>query len=213
MTIKKPLISKKKHLEMILQDMPSHKSPKVYLEQYSTPANIAADVLWNAYTLGDIKDKKVIDLGCGTGIFATGSALLGAYEVKCVDVDLDAIEIAKGQSKKVGLMDTIKFFNGPVQNFGGKGDTVICNPPFGAQKAGTKYADRIFMEKALESAPVVYSFHIKETQEFVEKYYGSLNGKATHKFYYSFGIPKIYDFHKKDKIWVDVVVFRIERNN
>ena len=61
-------ITKKKHLEMAIQKVPKHPNPKVDLEQYSTPATIAADLLWNAYSLGDIADKKVMDLGCGTGL-------------------------------------------------------------------------------------------------------------------------------------------------
>lgn len=212
MKTKKPKITKKRHLEMILQNIPSHKSPKVHLEQYTTPAHIAADVLWNAYSLGDIEGKKVIDLGCGTGIFAIGAALLGACKVQCVEVDRDVIEIAKEQATENGVLDAIEFFEDDVQNFLGEGDTVIQNPPFGAQKAGTKNADRVFMKKALESASVVYSFHIKETEEFIGKYFMSLGGYVTHKFYYSFNIPKIYDFHKKDKINIDVLVFRIEKN-
>jgi putative methylase len=210
MTSKKPKIAKKRHLEMMLQNIPYHKSPKVHLEQYTTPAHIAADVLWNAYSLGDIEGKKVIDLGCGTGVFAIGAALLGAREVIGLDSDADAIEIAESHAVKNGVSDIIEFFREDVENFNEKGNTVIQNPPFGAQKAGTKNADRIFMKKALESAPVVYSFHIKETEEFVEKYFCSLGGLVTHKFYYSFNIPKIYDFHKKEGINVDVVVFRIE---
>jgi putative methylase len=212
MNTRKPKITKKRHLEMIIQNIPSHESPKVHLEQYTTPANIAADVLWNAYSLGDIEYKKIIDLGCGTGIFAIGAALLGAHDVKCIDIDSDAIEIAKEQAIKNGVGDVIDFFRKDVQDFHGNGDTVIQNPPFGAQKAGTKNADRIFMKKALESASVVYSFHIKETEEFVEKYFLSLGGYLTHKFNYRFSIPKIYDFHKKEKINVDVLVFRIEKN-
>ncbi len=212
MTIEKPKIAKKRHLEMILQSIPYYKSPKVHLEQYITPAHIAADVLWNAYSLGDIEGKKVIDLGCGTGVFTIGVALLDAREVIGLDIDPDAIEIAENHAIKNGVMDIIKFFREDVEDFDDKGNTVIQNPPFGAQKAGTKNADRIFMKKALESAPVVYSFHIKETEEFVEKYFCSLGGSVTHKFYYSFSIPKIYDFHEKERINVDVVVFRIEKN-
>jgi len=208
----KPRITKKKHLEMILQNIPPSKSPKVHLEQYITPAHIAADVLWIAYSLGDIKGKKVIDLGCGTGIFAIGAALLDAGEVKGIDIDSDSIEIAKSQALKNGIQDKIQFIVEDIQNFYEEGDTVIQNPPFGAQKKGKKNADRFFIKKAIESAPVVYSFHIKETEEFIEKYFGSLGGYITHKFYYSFNIPKIYDFHNKDKINVDVFVFRIKRD-
>ena len=68
-------ISKKKHLEMILENVPGHPNPKVGLEQYSTPATIAADLVWNAYGLGDIDKMSVLDLGCGTGIFANPQCL------------------------------------------------------------------------------------------------------------------------------------------
>jgi len=208
---KKPKITRKRHLEMILQSIPFHKEPKVHLEQYTTSSNIAADLLWNAYSLGDIENKKVIDLGCGTGIFAVGAALLGEGEVIGVDVDPDAIEIAKHQASKIGVDNIIKFILGDVQNFTGSADTVIQNPPFGAQKAKRKEADRIFMKRAIEIAPVVYSFHIKETEEFVEKFFASLNGQVTCRFYYSLPIPRIYHFHEKEKINIDVVVLRIQR--
>lgn len=207
---KKIRITKKRHLEMILQQIPPHKSPKVHLEQYTTPSNIASDILWNAYSLGDIEDKKVIDLGCGTGIFAIGSALLGAREVTGVDIDPDAVEIARQQASKMGVDDKTKFISKDIQDFNGSADTVIQNPPFGAQKAG-KNADRVFMKKAMEIAPVVYSFHIGETEEFVEKFFNSLNGSVTYRFYYGFNIPKIYNFHKKEKIDVNVVVLRVEK--
>ena len=42
-------ISKKKHLEMILEKVPNHPNPKVGLEQYSTPATIAADLVWHLH--------------------------------------------------------------------------------------------------------------------------------------------------------------------
>ncbi|HEX3013909.1 MAG TPA: METTL5 family protein [Methanobacterium sp.] len=207
---KKITITKKRHLEMMLQQIPPHKSPKVHLEQYTTPSDIASDILWNAYSLGDIEDKKVVDLGCGTGIFAIGAALLGAREVTGVDIDPDALEIARIQASEMGVEDNIEFISKDIQDFTGNADTVIQNPPFGAQKAG-KNADRIFMKKAMEIAPVVYSFHIKETEEFVEKFFNSLNGYISHRFYYGFNIPKIYDFHKKEKISVNVIVLRVER--
>ncbi len=208
---KKVKITKKRHLEMMLQQIPPHKSPKVHLEQYTTPSNIASDILWNAYSLGDIKDKKVVDLGCGTGIFAMGSVLLGAREVTGVDIDPDALEIARTQASKMGVEDNIEFISRDIQDFTGNADTVIQNPPFGAQKAKRKEADRIFMTKSMEIAPVVYSFHILETEPFVERFFNKLGGCITHKFSYSFPIPRTYHFHEKEKIDIDVIVLRIQK--
>lgn len=196
---------------MALQSIPKYPNPKVNLEQYSTPASIAADVLWNALSLGDIQGKKVVDLGCGTGIFSLGSALLEARKVVGVDVDPEAIEVAQKEALNQGLEGLTTFIVGDILNFAVEADTVIQNPPFGAQKAHRKNADRIFMFKSLQLAPVVYSFHLQETESFVEKYFHSLGGTVNYRLYYKFPLPHTYYFHQKAKKEVNVVVMRVER--
>jgi putative methylase len=204
------MFKKKIQLEMALQGIPPHKSPKVELEQYSTPAFIAADVLWNALAYGDLNGLKVVDLGCGTGIFTIGAALLGASESVGVDVDGDAVSIAKQQTITRDL-DNTRFVVSDISKFNEDADTVIQNPPFGAQKVNRKVADRIFLKKALEIAPVVYSFHMKETQEFIVDLANTNSAQVSHMFAYRFPIPKTYDFHVKEKLDVDVIVLRFER--
>lgn len=196
---------------MALQSLETFKNPKVDLEQYQTPAKIAADLLWNAHALGDIEGMKVADLACGTGIFSIGSVLLGASEVVGVDLDPEAVEIARREAVQRGLDEVVRFEILDVSDFNEKVDTVIQNPPFGAQKAHRKEADRLFMTKSLEVAPVVYSFHILETEEFVKNYFEKLGGEVTNTFRYSFPLPKIYGFHQKEEFEVDVVVFRVEK--
>ncbi len=215
-------ITKKRHLEMALESLPSHGKPKIKLEQYHTPSIIASDVLWNAYNLGDIEDKNVIDLGCGTGIFAIGSSMLGSKCVWGIDIDFDALIMAKETSEKLGLNENTNFVEMDINEidinniFSGEMkfmDTCIQNPPFGSQLKVKKGADRIFMEKAIQIAPVVYSFHMAETEDFVENYFLNLGGKITHKFYYSFSIPRTYSFHKQESKKVEVIVVRVERIN
>ncbi|HEV8361491.1 MAG TPA: 50S ribosomal protein L11 methyltransferase, partial [Candidatus Thermoplasmatota archaeon] len=63
---------------MLLQKVPPHPAPKAELEQYQTPAPIAADLVYRALAAGDVAGKRVLDLGCGTGILAIGAALVGA---------------------------------------------------------------------------------------------------------------------------------------
>ncbi|MCC7551202.1 MAG: METTL5 family protein [Methanobacterium sp.] len=205
------MISKKRHLEMALQQIPSHPHPDPDLEQYHTPAGIAADVIWNASNYGDIDGMKVVDLGCGTGILALGAALMGAVEVVGVDVDVDALRVAESEAERLDVAHNSRFLQVDVDDFKENADTVIENPPFGAQKAHRKDADRRFLEKALEVAPVVYSFHLAKTEEFLEKMVKAMGAVITHRFYYAFPLPHIYHFHQDEKREVEVVVLRIEK--
>lgn len=229
-------ISKKKHLEMILENVPKHPNPKVDLEQYSTPATIAADLVWNAYGLGDIDGMSVLDIGCGTGIFAIASSLMGARYSLGVDIDDESIALAKitqngiSDEHDIDVANT-NFIVGDINSFNSindllnnssninpddnsiplnKFDTLIQNPPFGSQEKGSRHADRKFMEFAVGSAEVIYSFHMKNTEEFVIDYYRDLGAEVTHKLVYKFPIPKIYDFHKEESRDVKVVVLRVE---
>ena len=218
-------ISKKKHLEMILEKVPNHPNPKVGLEQYSTPATIAADLLWNAYGLGDIDNMSVLDLGCGTGIFAIASSLMGARCTLGVDIDDESIALAKitqndiSEQYDVDVSNT-NFIVGDINSFNSISDllnesnldkiNMIQNPPFGSQEKGKRHADRKFMEFAVGSADVIYSFHMKNTEEFVIDYYRDLGAEVTHKLVYKFPIPKIYDFHNEESRDVKVVVLRVE---
>lgn len=198
-------ITKKKHLEMAIQKVPKHPNPKVDLEQYSTPATIAADLLWNAYSLGDIADKKVMDLGCGTGIFAIASKLLGAASAIGVDIDRDSIDLASSYCWDVDFIcsDICDLEN----DF--DVDTIFQNPPFGSQKNAKKGADLKFISKAVELSPkVLYSFHMASTEEFLISYFEKNDLEITHIFRYNFPIPKIYEFHTRESANVEVIVIR-----
>lgn len=198
-------ITKKKHLEMAIQKVPKHPNPKVDLEQYSTPATIAADLLWNAYSLGDIADKKVMDLGCGTGIFAIASKLLGAASAIGVDTDKDSTDLA---SSYCGDVDFICSDICDLENDFDV-DTIFQNPPFGSQKNAKKGADLKFISKAIELSPkVLYSFHMASTEEFLISYFEKNDLEITHIFRYNFPIPKIYEFHTRESANVEVIVIR-----
>ena len=209
-TRKVSMFNKKRQLEMALQDIPPHQNPKINLEQYSTPSVIAADVLWNAYSIGDIEGMKIVDLGCGTGIFTIGPSMMGAKESVGVDIDNEAVSIAEVQALKIGVQDKVRFVTSDIKDFNESADTVIQNPPFGAQKANRNEADRLFVLKALEIAPVVYSFHIHETEEFVTNFFKKEGATISHVFHYTFPILRTYDFHRKDKVNVKVVLLRAE---
>lgn len=198
---------KKRSLEMILQKIPPHPEPRPDLEQYSTPAHIAADVLYLAHARGDIAGRKVIDLGCGTGIFAMGAALLGAGEVMGFDIDEKAVEVAREAACEMNAH--VRFLVSDVEAVEEKADTSLMNPPFGAQK---KHADRPFLGKALAISDVTYSLHLSKTREFVEREVSRLGGTVTDRKTYEFEIGYTFEFHEREKALFDVTVFRIQKN-
>ena len=67
---------RKKDLEIRLQSVRNFENPDPALEQYMTPATMAADILFDAYRDGDVEGMKVLDLGCGTGMFSIGAWML-----------------------------------------------------------------------------------------------------------------------------------------
>jgi len=197
---------KKKELEIILQKIPSFKTPKPELEQYTTPAEIAADIIFTAHQFGDIENKKVLDLGCGTGIFSVGVFLTGAEKVVGIDADKNSIDIARNYAERNNL--NIAYIVQDVKEVEIKSDTVIMNPPFGAQKSNIK-ADRKFIEKGFELASVIYSLHLSKTVSFIDKMVTSLEGKIEYSKDYIFPLKSIYDFHEKKVVNFEVTLLRI----
>ncbi len=196
---------KRKKLEIMLEGVEKYVSPKSALEQYLTPPTIASDILFLAYSMGDLSGKSVADLGAGTGIFSIGACLLGAKEVYAVEIDKGAVEVLRRNVKKFKCR--IKIEEEDVRDFHELVDTVIENPPFGAQN---RHADLPFLEKAMEIGRVIYTLHNGVTAEFIENKIREMGGNITHRKVYRFTIPHIYRFHRKEKVEIEVVLYRIE---
>jgi putative methylase len=197
---------KQKQLEMLLQKIPKPATPVPYLEQYTTPAPIAADVIYTAYQWGDIQDKVVVDLGCGTGRLAVGAFLMGAKKAQGFDVDPQVIAQARENAKKNNY--NIDFIAQDINDIQTTCDTVLMNPPFGAQKSNL-HADRKFIEKGFEISSVLYSFHLKKTIPFFEKMITVLNGEITLQKDFEFPIKWMFDFHYKQVVSYKVTLLRI----
>lgn len=195
---------KKKDLEIALGKLEAFSDPDPRLEQYPTPASVAADILFRAYSYGDVEGMKVIDLGCGTGIFAVGAALLGAGLVIGFDVSEKAIETAKKNAVSAGA--DIEFVVSDVSDVSEGADTVFMNPPFGCQ---TRRADRPFLDKAMECAECVYSLHKAETFPFVEEYCGKKGRKASLCKVYKYDIPHTFVFHREAKRSIEMAAVNI----
>ena len=199
---------RKRDLEIQLSKVEPHPSPKAHLEQYTIPVDTAAEILYlAAYTFNDIVDKKVADLGCGTGRFAIGAALLGASEVVAIDIDKVAVETAKRNAEELNVKDKIHLIIGDVEALIGKFDTVLQNPPFGVQR---RRADRKFLSKALEIGRHIYSLHKAGSSEFIKRFIEKHGGKITGIFPFEIWIPHTFPFHTKPKHSVKVELYRIE---
>lgn len=207
----------KKQLEIILSKLKTVETPKPSLEQYTIPGDLAAQILNLALLNGDIKDKIVFDLGCGSGRLAIGSFLLGAREAVGIDIDGNVLETAEENFhtlqklfSELKLKGSIKFILSDIKSFSERCDTVIQNPPFGVQSDNL---DKIFLEKALECGKKIYSLHkgeYEKTRETVTKFVESKGGKVEKIIPYKFSIPHMFKFHKKLKkeVSVDLYVIR-----
>ncbi len=190
-------------MEIALESVRPFEDPDPSLEQYPTPAVIAADVLFKAYSVGDVAGKVVWDYGCGTGVFAIGASLLGASEVHGIDVSGDALAIARENADRLGA--EVSFTQGDVSS-AGRGDTVFMNPPFGCQ---SRNADRAFLEKAIECSDSAYSVHMESTLGFIADFVAARGKEAALVGTYKYYIPHTFTFHRKTKQGIDVAVVNI----
>lgn len=156
------MVTRKKELEMLLSSVPSFPSPSKDLEQYQCDSTTASEIVWGAYMHGDISGSLILDLGCGTGILSYGAALLGALNVVCIDIDCQALKVARDYFNSKGL-HYVDFVCGDAEHTFLRGvDVVIMNPPFGVHK---RSADLGFLLAAMALKPrVVYSIHKYNTR-------------------------------------------------
>jgi putative methylase len=192
---------KKKQLEIFLERLEGFQNPALEREQYMTPASVAAELLHLAHLRGEL--KSVCDLGYGTRILAIGAALLGAKAVG-VDLDPEALEIARANASKLGVY--VEFICGDVSSIAlRKIETVVMNPPFGAQKASI--GDRAFLRKATEIAHVIYTLQNVGSEGFIKRFIEPC--AIEEKYSIRFPIKRCFEFHRKDIKTIDVELYRI----
>jgi len=200
---------KKKHLAILLSRLAPNPKPKLKWEGYTIDAESAAEIVYIAFLHGDIKGKKVIDLGCGSGILGIAASLLGASQVLGIDIDESAIKTVLFNAEKVGV--NIDLVIGDIECVIGSFDTTLMNPPFGTWRRG---ADVKFLKKALGISNVVYSLHKQSNSVrlFLEDKILKMGGRIDWLKGMRLTIGRTYPFHKKRKYPVAVDLYRITRS-
>lgn len=196
-------------LGIILSRINGFSKPDVRVEQYETDAEIAATVLWQAKLHGDI-GKVSADLGAGSGILGIGALLLGAKKVYFVENDSSAVDISKNNWAKIKSEYKVDgeaiFLCQDINEFDGKVDVVFQNPPFGTK---VRHADKVFLEKAMKIAPIVYSFHKSETKAFIEGFCRANGFNVANIWDFKFPLKAKYEFHARKIHRINVSCFRI----
>jgi putative methylase len=194
----------KRQLEIQLAKLKTLEKPTLRLEQYPVSSEAAAELLYMAGFEHDDLKGRVIDLGTGTGRLAIGAALIGSKHVVGVDVDPRELLLAKRNAKTAGV--EVEWVEADIDKVDGSYDAVIMNPPYGTR---TVHADKRFLDKAFQIAPVTYSIHKSSTREFLVKYVRKSNHRIDEARSLKMKIPHLFGFHTKKWSSVEVDLCRI----
>ena len=143
---------KLKNLISDLESIETFENPKEHLEQYQTSPQVAGEMFHYINQNYDLKDYKIADLGCGTGILGIAAALCGCENVFLFDIDEDALDIARQNVENLNLGNNIQLINADVnalrewETLNKYFDIIITNPPFGIRSE--KGADVEFLKTA-----------------------------------------------------------------
>ncbi len=76
---------------------------------------------------GSLARARVLDVGTGSGILAIVALALGAHEAVGIDVDADAIQVAKENAERNGMSKKAKLSTTPIARVRGAFDLVLAN--------------------------------------------------------------------------------------
>lgn len=105
------------------------------------------EVMLDQVPWGKLSGRRVLDLGCGSGIIGLLAARAGA-QVVAVDDDLAAVASARRNSERLGLELDVRHSDVDSAIAGERFDVVLSNPPFHVGKGVRLAVPEAFMEAA-----------------------------------------------------------------
>ncbi|MGA7861389.1 MAG: methyltransferase, partial [Thermoplasmata archaeon] len=167
------------------------------------------DLLYEAFARGDLEGRTVLDLGSGTGRLAIGAALLGAREMVGVERDSEASRMAQANAERAGV--ECVWVVGDVADYDRPAETVLMNPPFGAQR---KHADAPFWNRAFALAErAIYAFSLAESRTFIARQALARAARIETTRPVRWELPATFPHHRKPRVplSVDLWVLRTEK--
>jgi putative methylase len=202
---------KTSQLKILLSKLDTFSDPDPALEQYTTPPEVAADVV-RLLSL-HVDGTEIIDLGAGTGILTIGAGLLG-FTVRGYETDEAAVETARQNLAAVEdeYDIDVTVHQADIEAVEDTADCVLMNPPFGIQDEDTNLA---FLEAGFRMADTVFALlHRTEddpdrTRQFIKEFASNRGYDAAVLKEYSFRLPRTMAFHdrEQDRIGVDLYMF------
>ncbi len=184
-------------------------SPRADLEQIPTPPEIGAALLESALSAGDLEDRTVLDLGTGTGVLAIGAALLGAKSVVGIDIDPSALARAREEATRLGVR--VRFVESAVGAWSSNADTILMNPPFGAQRRG---ADRPFWDRAFALAGrAIYAFALADSRTFIARRALVANAYVESVRPVPWELVRMFPHHRRARVPIPVDLWVIRTEN
>ena len=205
-------IRSQRDLEIELSKLSSFEQPSFELEQYATPARIAAEWVWSMALKREVAGKVFLDAASGPGILGIGLLLMGAKKVYFLDKDHQIMQVCihnYNQVQKEYEIGLAEFIVEDVTLFDAEVDIVVQNPPFGTKE---KHIDKFFLEKAFKTAKIVYSMHKYSTKQFVEAISEDHGFKITDFWRFEFPIKAAFKFHQKPLKYIDVGLWRMQKS-
>ncbi len=112
---------------------------------------------------------RVVDIGCGTGVLAISSVLLGAAGATAIDLDSNAVRITADNARRNRVEDKLEVINGNLlDNVQGRFDIAVANIIADVIIELTGYIDRVLKPKGLFIASGIILDRLQDVAEAVK---------------------------------------------